>query len=204
MDDEPPQSTTREYRSRGEFAQALKGLGELDRARLKRASVSMAGISQTEWDDILQEAYERVWAGRRPWPTTVKLLPFLSGVMRSITDQWRTKRQLRLTAASQAVVINQNGTVRLHLTPAGNTPEDAIIEIEEALAERARFAEMRQELIGLFTADDVALLILEGMLKGLEGEYLRELTTLDKTAFATKQKKILRRIRKFQAVRLMQ
>ena len=37
----------------------------------------------------MNEAFDRVLSGRRPWPSDLPLPAFLSGVMRSIASQWR-------------------------------------------------------------------------------------------------------------------
>ena len=51
-------------------------------------------------------------------------------------------------------------------------------------------------LVSLFEDDEIAQVILEGMMEGIEGEELRKLTELDKTAYQSKRRLIRRRIEK--------
>ena len=55
---------------------------------------------------------------------------------------------------------------------------------------------MKACLLSLFEDDEIAQLILEGMMEGIEGEELRELTDLDNTAYQSKRRLIRRRIDK--------
>ncbi len=57
---------------------------------------------------------------------------------------------------------------------------------------------MKAALLDLFEDDPTVQIILEGIMEGMEGEELRELTELDVTAYQSKCKLIRRRIdRKF-------
>ena len=56
---------------------------------------------------------------------------------------------------------------------------------------------MKLEVLGLFDDDAVARKIVVGMMDGLRGEELRRLSGLDPISFASKQKKVDRRLRKF-------
>jgi DNA-directed RNA polymerase specialized sigma24 family protein len=176
--------------------------------RLEKAAIAMGGTSQRQWEDLLQEALTRVWTGGRSWPTHVELVPFLRGVMRSIADEWRSKPRVMLTVVAQAsramegghvgtasaVVTDRTGTVLPDLVPREATPEAVMNEAEERKL-------LRNKLTELFADDEDAQMILEGILEGLQGESLRELTKLDKTAFESKQKKIRRRIENVRAAR---
>ena len=53
---------------------------------------------------------------------------------------------------------------------------------------------MRVCLLSLFEDDEIAQVILEGMMEGIEGEELQELTDLDNTAYQSKRRLIRRRI----------
>ena len=53
---------------------------------------------------------------------------------------------------------------------------------------------MRACLVSLFEDDEIAQVILEGMMEGIDGEELRELTDLDETAYQSKRRLIRRRI----------
>jgi hypothetical protein len=40
-------------------------------------------------DDLINEAFLRVLEGRRKWPRSIEVVPFLSGVMQGIASEWR-------------------------------------------------------------------------------------------------------------------
>ena len=53
------------------------------------ARVWAAGLRQHDADDLLNEAFDRVLSGRRPWPIDVPTPALMSQVMRSIASQGR-------------------------------------------------------------------------------------------------------------------
>ena len=55
---------------------------------------------------------------------------------------------------------------------------------------------MKAAMLALFEDDPTAQVILEGMMEGMEGEELRELTELNATAYQSKRRLIRRRIEK--------
>jgi len=94
---EPGADTTAET---ARAVRAIHALSEVDLVRLKAlARVWTRGLpGGLGWTDVLNEAIARVLDGSRRWPPDVRLLAFLSGVMRSICDElWRcTRRDLAL------------------------------------------------------------------------------------------------------------
>lgn len=84
MDDEATHLTA------GEVRRIIGRLRGPDLVRLAAlARLWATGLRQHDADDLLNEAFDRVLAGRRPWPVQVPLPAFLSQVMRSIASQWR-------------------------------------------------------------------------------------------------------------------
>jgi DNA-directed RNA polymerase specialized sigma24 family protein len=69
------------------------------------------------------------------------------------------------------------------------TPEAAVIAEEEAVR-------IRHAILDLFADDVVAQTIVEGDMEGMEAEEIRNLTGLDKTAYASARRLIRRRIDK--------
>jgi hypothetical protein len=84
MDDEPTNLSMSEVR------RALDRLRPADIVRLSELARNWArGLRGRDADDMLNEAFDRVLSGRRPWPSDVSTPAFFSGVMRSIASQWR-------------------------------------------------------------------------------------------------------------------
>ena len=68
--------------------------------------------------------------------------------------------------------------------------------IEDQLASSQESGRIKQAVLALFADDVTAETMVEGIMEGMDGEELRALTDLDKTAFASKRKLIRRRIDK--------
>jgi DNA-directed RNA polymerase specialized sigma24 family protein len=84
MDDE------RAHLSLSEVRRALDRLRPADIVRLSLLARHWAGgLGRRDADDLLNEAFDRVLSGRRPWPSQVPMPAFFNGVMRSIASQWR-------------------------------------------------------------------------------------------------------------------
>jgi DNA-directed RNA polymerase specialized sigma24 family protein len=76
--------------SLSEVRRALDRLRPAEIVRLSLLARHWAsGLRQRDADDLINEAFDRVLSGRRPWPRDIAMPAFLNGVMRSITSQWR-------------------------------------------------------------------------------------------------------------------
>ncbi len=177
--------------STAEITDAIRALSPTDLVRLRTIARMLARFSNIAADDLAQEACFRAMAGARECPHHIALLPFLVGIMRSIVSDAAKARKRHPEA--QLEVLMAAGKEWSDNTM---TTEEQLIasEDEKALVERATAT--RRQVLGLFDDDLVAQTIAEGILDGLEGEELRSLTELDKTAFASKRRLIRRRIAK--------
>ena len=91
-------------------ASAIQALSETDLVRLKAlAQLWSRGLpGGLGWADVLHEAIVRVLDGSRVWPPGVPILGFLSGVMRSICDDyWRRVRH------EQRLLVSRDTPVQL-------------------------------------------------------------------------------------------
>src|SRR5258708_8281518 len=116
---------------------------------------------------------------KRFCPREIRPVPFLVGGMGSMVSDAAKARQRHPERSLE--VMRTAGRDWPADTP---TAEEGLIasEDEEALVERA--AAIKRQVLGLFDDDLVAQTIAEGIMDGLDGEDLRTLTELDKTAFA--------------------
>jgi DNA-directed RNA polymerase specialized sigma24 family protein len=72
-----------------EVRRILRRLREPEIVRLAALARTWAkGLRQHDADDLIDETFERVLSGHRPWPIAVPLPAFSSQVMRSIRSQW--------------------------------------------------------------------------------------------------------------------
>lgn len=75
-------------------------------------------------------------------------------------------------------------------------PPDDAPSIEEKLIDDEERQKRKQAIFDLFKDDDIALLLVEGMMEGMKRRDLMELTGLDDKAYDSKRRKIKRRLNK--------
>jgi RNA polymerase sigma-70 factor (ECF subfamily) len=185
-----------------EFVAAMAALTRIEMIRLRKTQQILARPPLVEGPDLLHELYARVFEGTRHWRVGEDVLGFAIGAMRSLADE-ATKRgrreQITASAGSRQAgepvvtelgLANRSGVVGdVHRSV---TPEDNLMSADED----RRIAAYRQEALEALADDETAQLLLEGMLEGIKGQALKELTGLDNTAFSTKQKLVKRRLEK--------
>ena len=185
-----------------EFACGIRDLSDADWVRLRKVAALRARNPVIEAEDLLQEAFHRALDGRRNCPVNVDLVRFLAEAMRSIADAELEKAGVRHRDNEEEEARTRDAPPRL--VPIANhggdetavDPPDTRLDPEQRASSGEEAAAMRACMIPLFQDDEVAQVILEGMMEGIDGEELRELTDLDKTAYQSKRRLIRRRIEK--------
>ncbi len=172
-----------------EITEAIRGLDATELVRLRRIARILTRFSALVPDDLVQEACCRVMEETRLCPREIQLVPFLAGVMRSMASD-AAKAHARHPERS----LDGLAAKGLDWSDDTMTAEEVLIASEDEEALIARAASVKRQVLGLFEDDVVAQTIAEGVMEGMEGEELRALTLLDKTAFASKRKLIRRRI----------
>ena len=188
------------YLTPDEFACAIRDLSDADWIRLRKVAAIYARKSVIEPDDLLQEAFRRALDGSRNCPSRVDLVRFLAEAMRSISDGELEKSGVRRRSKDADAARKHEAPPRL--VPIANhggdetgvDPPDPRLDPEQRAGSSQEEAAMRARLVSLFEDDEIAQVILEGMMEGTDGEELRELTDLDKTAYQSKRRLIRRRI----------
>jgi hypothetical protein len=169
-----------------EIVVAIRALTDAQWTRLRSASRYYAWAIGWEAEDLLNETFCRTLAGSRRCPIDVDLVRFLVQAMRSIAGGEAEK--ITIENQAESVPIVQPGAavaVAIDLADARASEEEAMLiaENEEAI---------RQGALGLFQGDATARDLVDGILMGYEGEELRILTSLDKTAYASKRRLVRR------------
>ena len=174
-------------RTPDEIACAIQDLSDADWTRLGKVAALYARNRAIKPDDLLQEAFRRALDGSRNCPVHVDPVRFLAEAMRSIADGelQKSKAQPRLVP-----IANHGGDETTV------DPPDPALDPEQHAGSAEQAAAMKACLLSLFGDDEIAQVILEGMMEGIEGEELRELTDLDNTAYQSKRRLIRRRIDK--------
>jgi DNA-directed RNA polymerase specialized sigma24 family protein len=150
-----------------EIAEAVKTLTAWQKTALMKLAKAYAMKTSFGHEDLLQEALMRILDGRRDWPRSVAVVPFLAGVMRSIAWDWRAERHVDSAEATGiAGWDDQSAAARIDL----------------------------RKTIALFSDDPIAQRILIALMDGTRGEELRELSGLGKTEYESKRTKTRRRL----------
>ena len=185
-----------------EFACGIRDLSDADWVRLRKVAALRARNPVIEADDLLQEAFHRALDGRRHCPVDVDLVRFLAEAMRSIADGESEKSGVRRRSNDDDDARKREAPPRL--VPIANhggdetavDPPDPGLDPEQRAGSGEEAAAMRACLVSLFEDDEIAQVILEGMMEGIEGEELRDLADLDTTAYQSMRRLIRRRIDK--------
>jgi RNA polymerase sigma-70 factor (ECF subfamily) len=174
-------------RTHEEIVKAIRDLSPADWVRLKKVARRYAAGRPMAADDLLQEGYARALDGR-VCPHNVDVVRFLAEAMRSIAHGEQEKVGNKLATVS---VSNTD-----EITPKAAAVPDPSMTAEESMIRDEEDRTVRQSIIALFTDDEAAQIIVEGMMDELEGEELRELCGLDERAYASKRRLIRRRVDK--------
>jgi DNA-directed RNA polymerase specialized sigma24 family protein len=149
-------------------------------------------VCPLEADDLRQEALVRALTGTRQCPIGVDVVRFLGEAMRSIASDSVKADKRKATQAGgtelHVVTLEDAEAIDSIVSPSA-TPEAAVIAEEEE-------ARIRHAILDLFADEVVAQTIVEGDMEGMEAEEIRNLTGLDKTAYASARRLVRRRIDK--------
>jgi DNA-directed RNA polymerase specialized sigma24 family protein len=158
-----------------EVRRLLRRLRVPDILRLAALARAWAkGLRQHDADDLLDEAFDRVFSGRRAWPIGVPLPAFFSQVMRSIQDQWR-REDLR-----EPLREDETGGVQddeSHDPVTGYETDDLV-------------ARMRRTLV----ADPAALGVLDHLLADSDREDAQGALGMDATQYDTARRRMIRKL----------
>lgn len=170
-----------------EISEAISLLSDADLLRLSKISKRFS-FGRIDPDDLLQEAFTSVLEGRRKCPRVIDIIRFLAGAMRSLaSSQFKSLSNSPELHIISTLTDDDNSGIELP-TETPNADQILISEQEAAAIHSA--------IISLFDDDEIANLIIEGVMEGMDASELCELTGLDKIAYASKRRLIRRRIEK--------
>lgn len=167
-----------------ESALAVGFVTDLELLRLKTLARWYArGLPpDVTWEDLLQEALTRILVGTRRVPDGVAAVAFVAGVMRSLRSEcWQrigkkgTRKRRRSGGGSEPV-------------PRGGDLVDSAPDPERTLVAQQELAAIRK----LFVGDATALLILDGLARGLTAEDIRLAAGLSGTDYASARRRMRR------------
>ena len=175
-----------------EVKQAIENLSASDAARLNSsAHLRMALLGPAKGGrtakDLLQEAIMRTLSGVRRWkPDEVEFVPFLMGVMRSISSQRAEQHQAR-----GEITISATGS------DSGNDPARVESKSNAPDPERSlRAGELLAKVDDLFANDEDTFLVIQGWRDGMTGPEIQQSLGFSETKYETVARRIRRNVRK--------
>ena len=184
--------------TRDETISAWKSLSAEDKIKLEVYATQQAkmrrkyapGISV---QDLLQEAWLRVFEGKRKWRMRhVEFLPFMFGVTRGIGSDLTQTKSGKLSAASLS-----EGALRNEDDPEHESPLDRYAsnsDTPEAIAiAKEQFAAFHSD----FEDDEKAWYVLECVAEGLSGPEIQRKLGMSDKEFEAARRRIARRVPKY-------
>lgn len=169
-----------------EAIRAFESLSNSDLAKLKSiAKLRSAGLISIDWSDLLNEAVIRTLSGARTWPLNIPFIAFLAQTMRSIaSEEWQRCKRENTTLECDISVKNEDDNFNVE-----DLSVNTIDPERDALAKNAI-----ENLEKIFQDDNEVLSILHGLAEGNSPDEIQEEFGLNKTQYASAQRRIRRKI----------
>lgn len=169
-----------------EAIKAFESLSNSDLAKLKSiAKLRSAGLISIEWSDLLNEAVMRTLSGARVWPLNIPFIAFLAQTMRSIaSEEWQRFKRENTILECDISLKNEEDSFNVE-----NHSVNTIDPERDALAKNAI-----ENLEKIFQDDIEALSILHGLAEGNSPDEIQVEFGLNKTQYASAQRRIRRKI----------
>jgi DNA-directed RNA polymerase specialized sigma24 family protein len=176
-------------RTRAEIEEAVRAFRPAQWARLRLVAKKYADGRRMRPEDLLQEAFVRALEeDGRKCPRHVDVVKFLAEAMRSVAGDEAKKLEHR-SAHIPVVAPGEPQVGALDLKETRLNAEDDALAAQNVKA-------IRGAVLALFLHDSQAHDLVEGVMEDFSADELRELTGLDKTAYASKRTLIRRTIDK--------
>lgn len=141
-------------------------------------------------EELLSESVSRILSGRRNWRRDMDTVPFIFGVMKSISDEFLKQREASLVIPESDIPgADPSGEGLLERS----TRDDPELSVQER-AISAQEKLLRVE--GLFNDDELAQQVVLGRAEGWSPEEIQKEFKMTKTEYASASKKIRRRFLK--------
>lgn len=170
--------------------EALSSLSDADLIRLGRIARRYC-FGRIDPDDLLQQAFVAALDGSRNCPRDIGIITFMAGTIRSLSSS-RFKSFTR--SPELHLIVAQNDDCEEIPVEIGIPTE--VPSADQLLISEQETSAIHTAILSLFADDELARLIVEGDMEGMDASELRELTGLDGTVFNSKRRLIRRRIDK--------
>lgn len=141
-------------------------------------------------EELLSESVSRILSGRRNWRRDMDTVPFLFGVMKSISDEFLKRREASLVIPESDIPgADPSGEGLLERS----TRDDPKLSVQErAISAQEKLRRVEE----LFNDDELAQQVVLGRAEGWSPEEVQKEFNMTKTEYASASKKIRRRFLK--------
>ncbi len=173
-----------------EIGEALSVLSDAALIRLRRIARWYAK-GRIDPDDLLQQSFVAALEGSRQCPRDIGIIPFIVGTVRSLASS--RFKSLSRSPELQSIAASDDDCDPLPFDK--GAPSEAPNADQLLISEQEEIA-IRAAILSLFSDDEIASVVVEGIMDKMDASELRELTGLDETAYSSKRRLIRRRIDK--------
>jgi RNA polymerase sigma-70 factor (ECF subfamily) len=141
-------------------------------------------------EELLSESVSRILSGRRNWRRDMDTVPFIFGVMKSISDEFLKRREASLVIPESDIPgADPSGEGLLERS----TRDDPKLSVQErAISAQEKLRRVEE----LFNDDELAQQVVLGRAEGWSPEEIQKEFNMTKTEYASASKKIRRRFLK--------
>jgi len=180
-----------EYYSPDEAIAAFRQLfKEEQRNLVGSARACLAGSGFATPNELISEAYIRIYEGRRKWRKSKTFIQFLKGVIRSLASDGdflpEERKLVRRNKGSVIVTSEHLDTITIE-------------EDDGELAEKSRSEQALSKLGARFSGDEEMELLLMGVREGLIGQDLQEAIGVDAKRLEALRTRLSRELKKLAA-----
>lgn len=170
------------YASVAEATLALAALTAADFTRLGRiAQLRAYGLPGIGWEDLVDEAIEKLLSGTRRWPAEMPLIAFLREVIRSLTSEvWRRHAQSAIVTLRSDEQDDEADPL-LQVADPAPSPEREILS-----------RDLLARVHAIFEGDAPILGILAGMADSLDAEEIQRSLGLSLREYETCRRRLRR------------
>lgn len=173
-----------------QIEEQIERLTDADWMRLRKmAKANLWGIRFDDPDELINETFERLFAGGRIWNVGMAFIPWMRSAMQSIAHGIRNRNSVKLEALAGDLAADSDPDAAPDIFGSeGKTPLAlALTEEARALAE-AELAKIEAH----FKGNQNVELVLMGIEDGMKPEEVREIGGMTMTQYETARKQLRR------------
>ncbi len=198
--------------TQGEIKQAIEELTLEDTERIEQTAenriyrIGRATANRREAKELINEAVERLFDGRRKWDKDrISLAQCVIGAIWSIASEWAAHRKRNKKLPEYALLESDLLTIDDEGKPSSPfdrlrvpdlNPEQELIQAEVSAETEAENKALVEKIEALFAEDEQASILIMGFQDGMDGPTIRSEFEMSEKEFKTTMRRIQRKVKK--------